>query len=538
MSKKQSFIKGTAILICANAVSKILGAILKIPLTYLLKEDGMAVYNSAFGVYAMLLSLVISGIPLAVSKMIAEQSALGNTAGVRKIMSVSTVLLVFLGMSGSCILWFGANFFAVSVKEEKAVLCLRAIAPSVFFVALGTAPKNYYQGASDMIPGAVSQVTEALVKLAAGFFLAFLFSSLPTEYISAAAISGVTIGEIIATFILAILYIPRHLSMPKKSSALSSSEILKTIGNAALPSVLASVLSGAVGLADISIIRLCLESIRFTKDGAESFLRLYSSHTNVFDSLPQTLRISRNGSRWLYGAYSGYALTVFHLPVGILASLGISLLPELSASIAVGDFKKANNCVRLASKLTILVCLPAAFVTALFSEQILDILFGNTASAQMLAYLSPCLVFLSVAQIYRAILNASGCIAEPLIFGFVGETVKLACNFVFIRNERLNMLGTVVGANISYFLTVCLLLVFAKRRFGAQFDVKNGLLKPLFCTVFAVAVMCLLYSPMCVIFGSFKIAFFLSGISGGAAYLLILVYSGCVSKEDIRLAKS
>ncbi|MEE0409944.1 MAG: oligosaccharide flippase family protein, partial [Clostridia bacterium] len=66
---KNSFIKGAAILMVANAVSKILGAVLKIPLTYIIHEEGMAVYNTAFSVYAMLLSFVMSGVPFAVSKM-------------------------------------------------------------------------------------------------------------------------------------------------------------------------------------------------------------------------------------------------------------------------------------------------------------------------------------------------------------------------------------------------------------------------------------------------------------------------------------
>ena len=46
--KSESFFKGTLILISANAISKILGAVLKIPLTYILGEQGMAIYQTAF----------------------------------------------------------------------------------------------------------------------------------------------------------------------------------------------------------------------------------------------------------------------------------------------------------------------------------------------------------------------------------------------------------------------------------------------------------------------------------------------------------
>ena len=51
--KKQSFLTGAVILMIANAISKILGAVFKIPLTYILNEDGMAVFNIAFEVYGI-----------------------------------------------------------------------------------------------------------------------------------------------------------------------------------------------------------------------------------------------------------------------------------------------------------------------------------------------------------------------------------------------------------------------------------------------------------------------------------------------------
>jgi len=60
--KKQSFLTGAVILMIANAISKILGAVFKIPLTYILNEDGMAVFNIAFEVYIMFLSFIISGL--------------------------------------------------------------------------------------------------------------------------------------------------------------------------------------------------------------------------------------------------------------------------------------------------------------------------------------------------------------------------------------------------------------------------------------------------------------------------------------------
>ena len=122
--KKQSFLTGAVILMIANAISKILGAVFKIPLTYILNEDGMAVFNIAFEVYIMFLSFIISGLPFAISKMVAESNSRGEYSKTHRIVKISTILLVCIGIVGSVALYFGSPFFALAMKEEKAIYAI------------------------------------------------------------------------------------------------------------------------------------------------------------------------------------------------------------------------------------------------------------------------------------------------------------------------------------------------------------------------------------------------------------------------------
>ena len=52
--KKQSFLQGAFVLICANLLVKVIGAGFKIPLTYLIHEEGMGLFGSAYTVYTIL----------------------------------------------------------------------------------------------------------------------------------------------------------------------------------------------------------------------------------------------------------------------------------------------------------------------------------------------------------------------------------------------------------------------------------------------------------------------------------------------------
>ena len=66
------------ILTVAGIVVKILGGMNRILLSRLLGGEGIGLYQMAYPVYILLLSIAGAGIPIAVSIMVAEQTAKGN----------------------------------------------------------------------------------------------------------------------------------------------------------------------------------------------------------------------------------------------------------------------------------------------------------------------------------------------------------------------------------------------------------------------------------------------------------------------------
>ena len=83
--KKQSYLNGALILVCANFLVKVIGAIFKIPLAGILEEEGMAIFNTAYNLYAALFVVATAGLPVAISKMVAASRARGRFTEVNKI---------------------------------------------------------------------------------------------------------------------------------------------------------------------------------------------------------------------------------------------------------------------------------------------------------------------------------------------------------------------------------------------------------------------------------------------------------------------
>lgn len=484
--QRQSFLTGALILMISNAISKILGAVFKIPLTYILEEEGMAVFNIAFEVYIMFLAFIISGLPFAISKMVAEANSKKEYARTRKIVSVSVVVLILIGAAGSAALYGGARFFALAMKEEKAVLAIKMISPAIFFVALGTAYKSYYQGVANMIPTALSQVAEAVVKLAAGYYLAVLFIKAGTSKTAGGAIMGVTAGEIVATAILMFMYIFGKKEVYVKTKKIQTKEILYELTSIALPLLCASVVSNAINVADTTLIRSRLLDGGFSADEA----------------------------RFLYGAYTGYALTVFHLPVGILATIGVSILPVIAGAIAVNNIKKAQIATDIGIRIAVILSLPCGIIMYTMSGEILSFLFHNSVSANMLSAVAPCVVMMCVVQITSAILQSAGKIMLPFFTALVGSAVKLSLSWYLVGTPEINIYGSAISTNAAYIIVMILNLAAIRKVLRLKPDFTAIIIKPVSCAALMLLSIKLLRG-------------YLSSVMGGVVYLGVICVISC-----------
>ena len=83
--RRHNFISGAAVLAFAVAVTKVLGALYKIPLGNLLDKEGMAHFYAAYNIYNLLLVLSTAGLPLALSRLVSRAAAQGRRNAQRRI---------------------------------------------------------------------------------------------------------------------------------------------------------------------------------------------------------------------------------------------------------------------------------------------------------------------------------------------------------------------------------------------------------------------------------------------------------------------
>ena len=108
-NNKNLFFSGVLILTVSNIVIKVLGLLLKIPLTNMIGEEGMAYFNLAYSIYKWFYMLSTAGLPVAVSIMVSEARMRNRRREVKRIYNVTLLLFVIIGLLGTSAMFFGSG---------------------------------------------------------------------------------------------------------------------------------------------------------------------------------------------------------------------------------------------------------------------------------------------------------------------------------------------------------------------------------------------------------------------------------------------
>jgi stage V sporulation protein B len=201
-----AFVRGAAILALTGITARVIGAVFRVVLAAILGDEGIGLYQYAYPIYSTLLVLSTAGIPVALSKIMAEKIALGDYLEAQRVFKIAFILLASSGFVITLVMLLGAEFIALSlIKDAKALYPLLAISPAIFFVTIMASLRGFFQGQQNMTPTALSQLIEQLARV--GFSIALVLFLIPAglEYAAAGATSGAAAGGLAGLLLLTVL---------------------------------------------------------------------------------------------------------------------------------------------------------------------------------------------------------------------------------------------------------------------------------------------------------------------------------------------
>lgn len=204
---KTNFVRGAAILAAAGFISRFLGLFYRTVLSYSIGEEGLGLYQLAYPMYTFLLVFSLSGIPVALGKLVSEKLALGKGTDAYRIFQVAVRLSIVFGALSSLGLFLLAKpIVRVLHYDERVYYSILAIAPALFIVSVMAAYRGFFQGMQNMKPTAYSQVIEQVVRMATIGALAIILLPYGMEYAAAGATFSAVTGAIAGLVVMFIIY--------------------------------------------------------------------------------------------------------------------------------------------------------------------------------------------------------------------------------------------------------------------------------------------------------------------------------------------
>ncbi|MBQ7046113.1 MAG: polysaccharide biosynthesis protein [Oscillospiraceae bacterium] len=520
--KKQSLLNGAIILVISTLVVKVIGVCFKMPLGNMLGMVGVGYFNSVYQIYTPIYAISMAGLPIAVSRMVAESVALNRYREARMTLVTARKIFLLVGGGGTLLMLLISVPYAYFISGIKTLPALVAVSPSILFCCYLSSYRGYYEGLRNMIPTAISQIIEAFGKLVIGLILAKIImqygestymnavangtstvtifgtevSSLSEAYsatypwAAAGAIMGVTLGAFISLIYLFLRHKAKgdqftRLELVNSPKPPQNSAIAKHMITIAIPILMSSLVLNATNLIDVVTIQGRL--IHAIETDSDVIYNMYKASIDA-DVANNLLDMSNlvDFKTYLYSAYNT-ALDFKNLVPMITVSLGVSALPALSEAWAVKDNAAIKSAVNTVVRISMLIALPAGIGIGVLSEPILELIYGRGRIAADIPMIAPVVAvfgfttaIMSISTPLTNLLQAVGRTDIPVKTMLIAAVAKIICNFALVGNPKFNFYGAVIGTVLFYVINVVLNLIAIVKETHVRIEVVSGFLKPLF----------------------------------------------------------
>lgn len=507
--EEKSIGQGVIILSISSIILKLLSAVYMPILSYILTDEGIAIYTVGYDVFVFLFALTSLGVQPAVTKLVAEYRVKETDKSELQVLKAARSILFIYGGVVSILFVMLAKPLSILLNSEQSLGVFVFLSPAVLIASILTAYRGYFQGCNDMISLSVSNIIEQLLNVVFSLLFAFQLMKFSTQLGSTGGTVGTTIGAVGA--IIYIKYVMNKKYIDKSSwkqqciSKVKKDEIIKTLFTYAVPFVLISAIQNISNVIDVISIRNLIES-----------------DINVKTA---TLK---------------YYTTIINVPLVIVTSLGIGIFPKIIKGYIKRNKKELVIQTSYFYKLTYVITIPAVFGLMILSKEIFHFVFGRTFGYEVLLIGAVALLFMALTTIQNIILQGMNKFKFIINLGIVTIVIKTLLNIILIRIDNINIIGVVIATIVSLMIAT----VVNHRKLQKYFQVKIPMLKQSKTSIISAVIMSIvLVGVKYIIVNSFfmennsrvssGIVIFILIIIGVSIYFTTLLIIGGITKYEL-----
>ena len=519
--KKETFMQGVITLIFSQVLIKLLGLLYTLYLTNRegFGDKGNGIVAAGYQIYAMLLTVSSIGVPNAISKLVSERVAIGDHKGAHRVFKIAFATFAVIGLIGSLLLFFGANMIAnYWLQIPEAEMTLVALSPAIFFVAISSVMRGYFNGRQNIKATARSQAIEQVFKTALTIILVeivAILSNISTEWMAGGATLATTLATMSGFGYLYLFY--------KTRSKEIATEIRSTVNYKyeRVRTIIKKILIVSVPIALTAIMSSLNKNI-------DSFTVVRS----LKQFMPEDMAITQ------YGILGGKVDTLTSLPLSINVAFSTALVPAISAAKARKDKKTISQKTSFSLLVSMLIGLPCTIGMCIFAGPILQLLFPNASSGTTILQISSwTIIFTILDQTINGALQGYGKLKIPVISLGCGVIAKLILNLILVPIPEIGVNGAAIASVVCHLVAFAIAMVSLMKNIKLDLTFSKFVIKPVIAT--AMMGICSYYTYLALLgIITAKMATILAIVLAVIVYCLAIVTLKVFSKEEILMLPS
>lgn len=498
--KKRSLARGAIILAICSILAKLLGAVYRIALTSALGAEGIGYYQLVFPFFALILAVSSNAIPVALSRQISGELALGNPSSVKWLTKKALTYALGAGLVGAIFTIALSRLMSGAQSQAGVYICYIAISPAIIFVALANVFKGWFLGHGNTTPAGISQIIEVVVKLAIGLLIVSALQSRGILQAVAGGLLAVSISEFISFGIVFVWYLVAGKDERRLTPTRSESKFFATY----LPIAASGFIFPFIAFVD-SIMVVNLLSL--------------GGHA---DAVSQ------------YGILTGPVASLINMPIVLAMSVSVAIVPAIASAMSGYDVVSVKNKTASSIKMCFLISMPFFVGVILTSSSLTRLLYPTLSASQrdltayLLSVMSVNILALSMLEVFDAVLQGIGRLKPVLINIAVGGAIKIIAELIFV--PRFGIVASGLSTIAFYLIALSLNGMQYNRLVGKNIKLFKSISKILL----SGAIMSLAVAPSALI-SSDVLKLVYAVFAGGFAYAISLLITRAVDEKELAM---
>lgn len=457
---KSKFLYGAIILAVINFIVRIIGFLYKILLSRLIGPQGIGLFQIVMPILMVFITITTSGLPIAISKLVAKESSTKNYDAVKKTFRITVfttfILSIFLSI---LLLTFSKQISYNLLDNPDSYYLILFLAPAIIIISLSSVIRGYLYGLKKISTAGVAQIIEQLTRIIFVLGLLYYLGPIESKIGAFVAVCGISLGEVFGLIwlIFSTNFINKRLQGTNHKKV-AFIKIISQITYISVPITISRIINVSLQLANAVMIPQRLA---------------YSGYSSI-DAIST------------YGRVIGMAIPLIFLPFIVTTALVINIIPNLSEQISLKRYDLIKRDISLALKITVLIAFPVTFMYIFYSNKIALLIYKDVIVGKYLGYLGFTTVFISMYHTLSGILQGIGKQIRSTINFIIGMSFQLVITYNLVGNPNYRINGFFIGFFTGAVIICTLNYITLIKAIKIQFKVKELFIKPIISSVIMI----------------------------------------------------